>query len=174
MATGLVTEKPGTRARQSQRSLPARPQRRQPAPPPRSRPARPQPARRTQPAPSTQPPGTRPAARGQVRPRTPFILLLIGLLAGGLVCLLMLNTTLAQGAFQITGMQQRNATLTQQVQALQQRTAGEEAPASIAARARQLGMRPAGRLHFINLKTGRIHSQPATVPGVISQPGYTP
>jgi uncharacterized protein HemX len=102
------------------------------------------------------------------------VLLLVGLLAGGLVCLLMLNTTLAQGAFQITGMQQRNATLSQQVQALQQKTAQEEAPSSIAARAKQLGMRPAGRMHFINLKTGRIHSQPATEPGVVTQPGYTP
>jgi uncharacterized protein HemX len=102
------------------------------------------------------------------------VLLLVGLLAGGLVCLLMLNTTLAQGAFQITGMQQRNATLSQQVQALQQKTAQEEAPSSIAARAKQLGMRPVGRMHFINTKTGRIHSQPATEPGVVTQPGYTP
>lgn len=169
MATGLVSGKAGTRARQPQRSVQARPQRRQPAPPPRTRPARP-----AQPARSAQPQGIRPAAGGQARPRTPFVLLLIGLLAGGLVCLLMLNTTLAQGAFQITGMQQRNATLSQQVQGLQQQTAQEEAPASIAKRAQQLGMRPVGRLHFINLKTGRMHSQPATEPGVTSLPGYTP
>jgi uncharacterized protein HemX len=182
MATGLVTGKAGTRARQP-RSLPARPQRRPPGPPRTGQaqpgrttpPARPAAQGRTaQPARTGQPQGTRTAARGQARPRTPFVLLLVGLLGGGLICRLMLNTTLAQGAFQITGMQQRNATLTQQVQALQQQTAHEEAPASIAARARQLGMQPVGRLRFINLKTGQIHSQPATEPGVISQPGYTP
>jgi uncharacterized protein HemX len=184
MATGVITGKAGTQTRQPQRSRPARPQPRQPAPAPRTRPA--QPGRTTQPArprparPAARPARTgkpqaaRPAAGGQVRPRTPFVLLLVGLLAGGLVCLLMLNTTLAQGAFQITGLQQRNATLTQQVQALQQQTAAEEAPSSIAARARQLGMQPVGRLRFINMKTGRIHSQPATEPGVITQPGYTP
>jgi uncharacterized protein HemX len=179
MATGVITGKAGTQTRQPQRSRPARPQPRQPAPAPRTRPA--QPGRTTQPARPTAQPGrtgqpqtARPAARGQLRPRTPFVLLLVGLLAGGLVCLLMLNTTLAQGAFQITGLQQRNATLTQQVQALQQQTAAEEAPSSIAARARQLGMQPVGRLRFINMKTGRIHSQPATEPGVITQPGYTP
>ncbi|HEY3956964.1 MAG TPA: hypothetical protein VGM53_26635 [Streptosporangiaceae bacterium] len=180
MATGLVSGKTGTRTRQPQRPQPPRPQRQQPGPLQRTRPARPQPARPSQPARTAQPgraglpQGAGPAAGGQTRPRTPFVLLLVGLLAGGLVCLLMLNTTLAQGAFQITGMQQRNATLSQQVQALQQKTAQEEAPSSIAARAKQLGMRPAGRMHFINLKTGRIHSQPATEPGVVTQPGYTP
>jgi uncharacterized protein HemX len=102
------------------------------------------------------------------------VLLLIGLLGGGLVCLLLINTTLAEGAFQITAMQHQNAALARQVQALQQQTAQQESPSSIAARARQLGMQPGGRLRFINLKTGRIDSQPARVPGVIPVPGYTP
>jgi hypothetical protein len=71
-------------------------------------------------------------------------------------------------------MQQQNATLTQQEQALQQQTAQQESPASIAARAQQLGMRPVGRLRFIDLKTGRSYSEPATAPGVPVVPGYTP
>ena len=49
-------------------------------------------------------------------------MLLIGLLGGGLVCLLLINTTLAEGSFQITAMQHKNADLTQQEQALQQQT----------------------------------------------------
>jgi hypothetical protein len=114
------------------------------------------------------------AARPQARPRTPFVLLLVGLLGGALICLLVINTTLAQGAFQITAMQQKNSALAQQAQALQQQTATEESPASIAARAEQLGLRPVGRLRFIDLKNGRIYSQPATEPGVIPVPGYTP
>ncbi len=126
-------------------------------------------------------PAPQPAARGQAaaraqgRPRTPFVLLLVGLLGGGLVCLLLINTTLAQGSFQITAMQQQNASLTQQVQALQQQTTQQESPASIAARARQLGMQPVGRLRFIDLKSGRISSQPAKAPDVpFAVPGYTP
>jgi cell division protein FtsB len=118
---------------------------------------------------------TRPGpARARARSRTPFILLLIGLLGGGLVSLLLINTTLAQGAFRINALQQKNAALTQQVQALQQQTAQEESPASIAAQAERLGMRPAGRLRFVDLRTGRIYSQPASVPGVIPVPGYVP
>src|SRR5260370_4358653 len=59
--------------------------------------------------------GTRAAAASRGRPRTPFVLLLVGLLGGGLVCLLLINTTLAHGAFQIQAMQQKNSSLTQQV-----------------------------------------------------------
>jgi hypothetical protein len=111
----------------------------------------------------------------RVRSRTPFVLLLIGLLGGGLVCLLLINTTLAQGAFQIQAMQQKNAALLQQEQALQQQTTQQESPASIAARARELGMQPVGRLRFIDLKKGRIYNQPAHVPDVpFTVPGYTP
>jgi hypothetical protein len=131
--------------------------------------------------PATQRPATerasgqpRTQSAAQHRARTPFVLLIIGLLGGGLVCLLLINTTLAQGSFQINAMQQQNATLTQQEQALQQQTAQQESPASIAARAQQLGMRPVGRLRFIDLKTGRSYSEPATAPGVPVVPGYTP
>jgi hypothetical protein len=113
-------------------------------------------------------------ATPRARSRTPFVLLLVGLLGGGLVCLLLINTVLAQGSFQITAIQQKNAALSQQEQQLQQQTAAEQAPASIAARARQLGMRPVGRLRFIDLKNGRIYNQPATEPGVPIVPGYTP
>ncbi len=115
-----------------------------------------------------------PALRPQARSRTPFVLLLVGLLSGGLVCLLLINTTLAEGSFQITAMQQKNAALAQQETALQQQTAAQESPASIAARAQQLGMRPVGRLRFLDLKNGRIYNEPAHEPGVTTVPGYTP
>lgn len=171
MATGLIGEKAGS-------------QRREPRQLRRSQGSRPRPARAlVLPAPAPDQassprqasvPGPGAAARPQARPRTPFVLLLVGLLAGGLVCLLLINTTLAEGSFQINTLQQKNSALSQQVQSLQQQTAREESPASIAARAQQLGMRPAGRLRFINLKNGRIYSQPATEPGVIDVPGYTP
>ncbi len=120
------------------------------------------------------------AARGLaadlVRPvaRTPFILLLLALLGGGLICLLVINTTLATGSFQITHLQQANVTLAQQEQALEQQLAREESPASIQQQALRLGMRQQPLLHFINVRTGRIYQQPATMPGVTTVPGYVP
>jgi hypothetical protein len=102
------------------------------------------------------------------------VLLLIGLLGGGLVCLLLINTTLAQNSFEINAIQQKNASLTQQAQILQQQTTQEQSPGSIAAKAEKLGMRPVGRLRFIDLKNGRTYSQPATEPGVAPVRGYTP
>lgn len=181
MATGLIGEKAGSQPReprQLQRPRPGQPRR--PRPGRAAELPRPRPVDQPVPGGGREAPGAAPvrqraaAARQRVRSRTPFVLLLIGLLGGGLVCLLLINTTLAQGSFQITAMQHKNADLAQQEQALQQQITQEQSPASIAARARQLGMRPAGRLRFIDLKTGRIFSQPAHVPGVIPVPGYTP
>jgi uncharacterized protein HemX len=176
MATGLVGDKG---SRQAQRTRPDRP---------RTGPARPASAPRptTAPRPATAPrptaPGTaaprpaaaRPASAARARSRTPFVVLLLGLLGGGLVCLLLINTTLAEGSFQITALQQKNAALAQQEQALQQQTDQEQSPASIAARAEKLGMRPVGRLRFLDLKNGHIYNQPATEPGIGNVPGYTP
>ena len=87
----------------------------------------------------------------------PFIFLVVGLLGGGLVCLLVLNTILASGAFQLTSLQQANTSLAQRQEMLQQQIAEEESPGTIAAEARKLGMVPVRQPHFINLKTGRIY-----------------
>ena len=169
MATGLIGGKTGSQPgepRQRQRSRPGRPRRPRPgraAELPRPRPGdQPVPGGgRRAPAAAPAPAAQRAAAAGpRARSRTPFVLLLIGLLGGGLVCLLLINTTLAEGSFQITAMQHKNADLTQQEQALQQQIVQEQSPASIAARARQLGMQQSGRLRFVNLRTGRIYSQP--------------
>ena len=97
--------------------------------------------------------GSRPRRRS---PRAPFILLLVGLLGGALVSLLVISTTLAQGAFQITSLQQRNASLARQEQTLTNALAQAANPAVIAQEAQQLGMRQNPNLRFINLKNGKI------------------
>jgi Na+-transporting NADH:ubiquinone oxidoreductase subunit NqrC len=105
----------------------------------------------------------------------PFILLLIGLLGGALVCLLIISTTLAAGAFRITSLQQENQALAKQQQQLQQQVAEEQAPSVLAQRAGQLGMRPVGELRFLNVKTKKISSDAPTGAGAAIQvPGYTP
>ncbi len=96
------------------------------------------------------------------------------LLTGGLVCLLAVNTTLATASFRITDLQHGNAQLAQRIQTLQQQVATDEAPGTIERRAYQLGMRVQNRLTFLDLRTGRIYRSPASVPGVMPVPGYTP
>jgi len=89
------------------------------------------------------------------------VFLVVGLLSGGLICLLLLNTVLAAGTFRMTSLQQANATLARQQQALQQQILYAESPAAIAQRARKLGMIAVANPQFVNVKSGRIYSQSA-------------
>jgi hypothetical protein len=167
--------------------------------PPR-RPARPRPKdpgtrpvsapRHTRPltGPGTKPatkPATRPAARPSVRPaiartrprhpRAPFILLLVGLLGGALVSLLVISTTLAEGSYRITSLQQQNADLAKQEQNLTQQVAQASSPATIAQEAEEFGMRPNPALQFINLKTGKVvKGKVSKADAEINVPGYNP
>jgi hypothetical protein len=98
----------------------------------------------------------------------------VGLLGGGLLCLLIINTILATGSFQISALQQSNVALSQQAQDLHAQIAAEESPGSIARQARKLGMIEPGLLHFLSLTTGRLNSGPSRLPGIPAVPGYTP
>ena len=133
---------------------------------------------RTKPAtkPATRPPARPALARNRPRhPRAPFILLLVGLLGGALVSLLVISTTLAQGSYRITSLQQQNANLAKQEQLLTQQVAQASSPAQIAQAAEALGMRPNPTLQFINLKTGKvIKGKVSKSDAEINVPGYTP
>ena len=115
-----------------------------------------------------------PGQRQAPQTRTRFVFLVVGLLGGGLLSLLIINTILATGAFQITALQQGNVTLAQREQTLQAQVAAQESPASLAQRAASLGMQVQPRLHFLNLKKGRLESEPNHMPGIPTVPGYTP
>ena len=133
---------------------------------------------RTRPRPVTAPRHTRPVTGARTaprHPRAPFILLLVGLLGGALVTLLVISTTLAEGSFQISSLQQQNANLARQQQVLTEAVAQAQSPAQIAQEAAGLGMRQDPYLRFINLKTGKIVT--GKVPksdAEIDVPGYTP
>ena len=130
----------------------------------------PGPATARPPAPRTARP--RPRARSA---RMPFILLLVGLLGGALVSLLVISTTLAQGAFRITNLQEQNASLVRQGQSLTNEIAQAGNPAVIAKKAEQLGMRPNPHLGFIDPRTGKIVvGKPSRAEAAINVPGYTP
>jgi cell division septum initiation protein DivIVA len=87
-------------------------------------------------------------------------LLLLGLLGGGMVCLLVVNTTLAANSIRIQNLQQTNADVSEQVQQLQQQVATARSASAIQAEARKLGMRPDPHLVFLNLHSKRIEAQP--------------
>jgi cell division protein FtsL len=124
-------------------------------------------------------PSPRPAAAGyrtrSRQPRAPFILLLVGLLGGALVSLLVISTTLAQGSYQITRLQQQNTNLARQEQILTQQVAQASSPAQIASEAEQFGMQQNPNLRFINLKTGKIiQGKVSSADAALYAPGYTP
>jgi hypothetical protein len=121
-------------------------------------------------------PATEPARRKRTRrPRAPFILLLVGLLGGALVSLLVISTTLAQGSFRVTNLQQQNTNLARQEQLLTEQVAQASSPAQISQEAEQLGMRQDPNLQFVNLETGKIVSgKVSQADAEIDVPGYTP
>ena len=150
---------------------------------PRTRPARPaKPARPARPARPAKPakPATRPAARLAIartrprHPRAPFILLLVGLLGGALISLLVISTTLAEGSYRITSLQQQDTNLAKQEQLLTQQVAQASSPGQIAQEAEAFGMRPNPELQFIDLKTGKTANDGPTWIGAVNAPGYAP
>ncbi len=150
-----------------------------PAPPPQplSRPSRPsQPSQPAAPPSSREPTGKRPGGeRGKQSRHLPFFLLLCVLLGGALVCALVITTTLAEGSYEITKLQQSNDALARQRQILQEQVAAAQSAPVIEQRALQLGMRPVGELRFLDLKTGKVETDAGSgATGDISVPGYTP
>jgi cell division protein FtsB len=79
-------------------------------------------------------------------------MLVLGLLGGGLVCLLVVNTTLAANSIQINHLEQSNAATTQRVEQLQQDVAAAQTATVIASEARKLGMRPQQVQAFVDLR----------------------
>jgi hypothetical protein len=86
-----------------------------------------------------------------------FVLLVLGLLGGGLVCLLVVNTTLGATSFRLSQLQRENAKLSLQEQGLQGKIQNEQAPEEIAKRAYQLGMRAESNATILDLRTGRFY-----------------
>jgi cell division protein FtsB len=88
--------------------------------------------------------------------RMPFLLLVCGLLSGALVSALVISTTLAQGSFQISQLQQQNSVLARQRQALEAQVAQARSATAIEQRASQLGMRPVDVVRFLDLRDGKV------------------
>ncbi|MET9894025.1 hypothetical protein ABZZ47_28170 [Streptomyces sp. NPDC006465] len=89
-----------------------------------------------------------PAGAGQAA-RTPFVLLVVLLLGGGLIGLLVLNSALSEGAFRLDDLQKDTKSLTDEEQGLQRDVDAYSAPDALQRRARELGMVPGGDPAFL-------------------------
>ncbi|MEU2714020.1 septum formation initiator family protein [Streptomyces sp. NPDC007205] len=89
-----------------------------------------------------------PAGRARAA-RTPFVLLVVLLLGGGLIGLLVLNSALSEGSFKLDALQKETRSLTDEKQALQRDIDAYSDPAALQRRARELGMVPGGDPAFL-------------------------
>lgn len=83
-------------------------------------------------------------------------MLCLGLLATGLVALLMLTIDLGSGAYQLAQLQREQRVLGNQRQALAEQVQAMQAPQDLARRAQKLGMVPAPNTAFLQLPNGRV------------------
>ncbi|MGW0363401.1 septum formation initiator [Streptomyces sp. NPDC002990] len=81
--------------------------------------------------------------------KMPFVLLVVALLGGGLISLLLLNSALNEGSFQLSKLKRQTTTLTDEEQALQRDVDAHSAPDALQRRARELGLVPGGSPVFI-------------------------
>ncbi|MGA5563280.1 septum formation initiator family protein [Streptomyces platensis] len=100
-----------------------------------------------------------PGARGTAA-RTPFVLLIVVLLGSGLITLLLLNSALNQGSFELSKLERQTEELTDEQQALQQEVDAYSAPGALEQRARKLGMVPGGTPVFL-LPDGTVRGRPS-------------
>ncbi|MDJ0383372.1 hypothetical protein, partial [Streptomyces sp. G-G2] len=107
--------------------------------------------------------------------RTPFVLLVVVLLAGGLISLLLLNSALNQGSFQLSKLKKETTSLTDEQQALQRDVDAQSAPDALERRARELGLLPGGGPVCLGTD-GKVSGTPATaeVPAPPSPPPSAP
>ncbi|MFF7370751.1 septum formation initiator family protein [Streptomyces tricolor] len=109
-----------------------------------------------------------PAGRAQAA-RTPFVLLVVVLLGGGLIGLLVLNSALSEGSFELADLQKQTKNLTDQEQALQRDIDAYSAPDALQRRARELGMVPGGDPAFLG-PDGTVKGVPGAAPSPAPEP----
>jgi hypothetical protein len=107
--------------------------------------------------------------------RTPFVVLVVTLLAGGLISLLLLNSAVNSDSFELNKLQDDTTGYTDEQQALQQEVDGYSAPDELERRAQELGMVPGGNPAFLNPDgTVRGTTDTATAPPPTTAPVTTP
>ncbi|MFJ7067163.1 septum formation initiator family protein [Streptomyces sp. NPDC101115] len=105
--------------------------------------------------------------------RTPFVLLVVLLLGGGLITLLLLNSALNQGSFELSELKKKTTELTDEEQALQRDVDDSAAPDALERRARELGMVPGGTPAFLD-PDGKVRGEPSVAVSPKPSPKPTP
>jgi len=107
-------------------------------------------------------------------PRVPFVALILALVVVGVLGILVVNTKIAENAFQIEKLKETGSALDLQQQELQREIAQAQAPGNLTAQARKLGMVGGGDPAYNRLQDGKIIGIPkpgAGAPSVTSDQG---
>jgi hypothetical protein len=103
-------------------------------------------------------------------PRAPFIAVVIALVVAGVFGILLINTKTNENAFELSKLQDEQATLNNQQQDLENQIAGYESTGNLDAAARRLGLVKADTPAYIRLPDGKIIGVPKPGQG---QPAVT-
>ncbi|WP_203335243.1 hypothetical protein [Nocardioides limicola] len=109
--------------------------------------------------------------------RVPFMTLVTLLLIGGVVGLLLFNTSMQQASFAATSLEHQARVLTAQEQTLRMELDTLRDPQRVAETAQRMGMVPATSPAFLDLATGRVLGEPRPATpqdGIRIQPLPTP
>ncbi len=88
--------------------------------------------------------------------RVPFVALVSLVLLGGVIGLLLFNTSMQQASFAATSLERQAGTLSAREQTLKMELDVLRNPQVVAGKAQQMGMVPAARPAFLQLGSGRI------------------
>lgn len=95
--------------------------------------------------------------------RLPFAVLVVSMLAVGLVAVLFLNISIAQGSYRLQDLKERTTVLGEQQESLKQQVAAESRPEALAQKAEGQGMVPGGSPAFIEVPSGKVRGDPHRV-----------
>ena len=93
--------------------------------------------------------------------RVPFVVLVSLLMLGGVVGLLLFNTSMQQAAFATTALEEQARTLTARQQTLEMELDVLRNPQRVAEQAQRMGMVPSHRPAYLELPSGRVLGEPA-------------
>jgi septum formation initiator len=110
---------------------------------------------------------------GTTAARTPFVLLIVALLASGMLGLLFLNASVNEGSFELSELRRQTQELTDEEQELQAEVDAYSAPDALAERARELGMVPGGPPAFL-APDGSVLGEPEPAPEPAPEPEPSP
>lgn len=99
--------------------------------------------------------------RAPQRTRVPFVALVSLVLLGGVVGLLLFNTSMQQAAFATTALENQAGTLAARQQTLEMELDVLRDPQRVALRAQAMGMVPGRTPAYLQLETGEVLGEPA-------------